>query len=209
MVQEQNALKLVQWGKTTKKAKMLIYVTNIYKIYTKCQFLLQRIVYNNKRTIMSSYNYDSIVSKTEADALKDMIFNRVRERAEALNEETQNSYTTNVRADVMDLARESFTASKNPFSLKAEKEEEPASKQTEPDKVRHAREHAEEIRAQIDYRTKLASENIANDAAREAMNEARDSLSKKSSFLGALDFLNEQATISLISKKGSVFDAIA
>ena len=158
---------------------------------------------------MSSFNYDSIVSKSEADALKDMIFKRVRERAEALNEETQNTYTTNARTDVMDLARESFVATKNPFSIKPEKHEEHEVKQPEPEKVRLAREHAEEIMAQIDYRTKIASENIANDAAREAMNEARESLAKKSSFLGALDFLNEQATISLISQKGSVFNAIA
>ena len=158
---------------------------------------------------MSSYNYDSIVSKAEADALKDMIFRRVRERAEALNEETQNSYTTNVRADIMDLARESFTASKNPFSINEEKHYMPEVKQPEPEEIRLAREHAEAIRAQIDYRTKIASENIANDAAREAMNEARESLSKKSSFLGALDFLNEQATISLVSKNGTIFNAIA
>ena len=158
---------------------------------------------------MSSYNYDSIVSKSEADALKEMIFKRVRERAEQLNEETQNSYTTNVRADIMDLARESFVASKNPFSQYDEKTEETVSQSQEPDKVKQAREHAEQIRAQIDYRTKLADETLANSAAREAMNEARDSLAKKSSFLGALDFLNEQATISLINKKGSIFNAIA
>ena len=42
MVQEQNALKLVQWGKTIKKAKMLIYVTNIYKIYTKMSIFVTK-----------------------------------------------------------------------------------------------------------------------------------------------------------------------
>jgi len=160
---------------------------------------------------MSSYNYDSIVSKSEADALKDMIFKRVRERAEALNNEAQDSYTTTIRADVMDLARESFVATKNPFSVKQEEKVENKSeeREIEPEKIQLARKHADEIRAQIDYRTKIASENLANDVTREAMNEARASLSQKTSFLGALDFLNSQATISLVNKTGKNFSALA
>lgn len=160
---------------------------------------------------MSSYKYDSIVSKSEAEALKDMIFKRVRERAEALNNEAQDSYTTSVRADVMDLARESFVASKNPFSVNQEEHTEvnTVKQEEEPEKIQQARKHADEIRAQIDYRTKVASENLANDVTREAMNEARASLSQKTSFLGALDFLNSQATISLVSKTGKNFSALA
>ena len=61
---------------------------------------------------MSNYKYDSIVSKTEVEALKDMIFKRARERAEALNKTVQENYTSSVQKDVMDIARESFVASK-------------------------------------------------------------------------------------------------
>jgi len=156
---------------------------------------------------MGSYNYNSLVSKNEAEALKEMIFKRVRERAEKLGEDTQNSYTTSIRADIMDIARDSFVANKNPFSF--DKTLENAAKEKEPEKITEAREKANEIREQINNANKIASENIANSATREAMNDARDSLHKKMSFMGALDFLNSQATIELVNKTGKHFSAIA
>ena len=55
-----------------------------------------------------SYKFDSIVNKHEADALKEMIFKRARERAKAFNEDAQS--------DVMDMARETFVSKNNPFS---------------------------------------------------------------------------------------------
>ena len=59
---------------------------------------------------MSSYNYDSIVSRNEAEALKEMIFKRARERADALDKEVKTSYTSDIQNDVMDLARDSFVS---------------------------------------------------------------------------------------------------
>ncbi|GEM_PF-1618795 len=156
---------------------------------------------------MGNYNYNSVVSKTEAEALKEMIFKRVRERAEKLNEDTQNSYTTSMRADIMEIARDSFVANKNPFSF--DKTLENTAKEKEPEEVKEARKKADEIREQINNANKTASENIANSAAREAMNEARESLHKKTSFMGALEFLNSQATIELVHKSGKHFNAIA
>ena len=55
-----------------------------------------------------SYKFDSIVSKNEAAALKDMIFKRAQERAKSFNDDAQ--------ADVMDMARDSFVSKDNPFS---------------------------------------------------------------------------------------------
>ena len=66
---------------------------------------------------MSAFLHESIVSAQESQALKEMIFNRARERAAALASDVQESYTTNMQADVMDIARNSFRANKNPFSL--------------------------------------------------------------------------------------------
>ena len=60
------------------------------------------------------HNY--IVSTSEAEALKEMIFKRARERAESFNHEVNDNYTTSMQNDVMDLARNSFVANKNPFS---------------------------------------------------------------------------------------------
>ena len=58
------------------------------------------------------------VNRQEAEALKEMIFKRVRERAESMNAETQQAYTEAVQSDVMDLARMSFAQNtNNPFTL--------------------------------------------------------------------------------------------
>ena len=54
-----------------------------------------------------------------------------------------------------------------------------------------------------------ASEKIANYQVEQAMLDARQDFSKKSSFMGALNFLNSQATISLISKRAKSFEALA
>ena len=58
---------------------------------------------------------NTLVNNQEADALKEMIFKRARERAQALVDETQDSYAKNMQSEVMDMARDSFVSSKNPF----------------------------------------------------------------------------------------------
>ena len=52
-----------------------------------------------------NYQLNSYVNRKEAEALKDMIFKRARERAQSM--------TDDVQADVMSIARESFTSKGN------------------------------------------------------------------------------------------------
>ena len=156
-----------------------------------------------------SCNYDSIVSKSEADALKEMIFKRARERAALMNNEAQESYTTSFKNEIMDIARKSFVAEKNPFSINEENDKKADKQENMPEKIRSAKQHAIELKEQIDSWNKIADKNIANDTTRIAMNEARESLKKNTGFMGAMEFLNSQATISLVSKKNSVFNAVA
>ena len=52
-------------------------------------------------------------------------------------------------------------------------------------------------------------EKVAQDTVNSNMADAREDFVKKPSFMGALDFLNSQATISLVKSKGKSFDAIA
>ena len=66
---------------------------------------------------MNSYKFESIVNRQEADALKEMIFKRARERADSIAKETQDTYTSAVKNDIMDLARDTFVSNKNPFSI--------------------------------------------------------------------------------------------
>ena len=71
---------------------------------------------------MTNLGFRSTVSSQEAEALKEMIFKRIKERAQALNENIQNNFTTTLQNEIMDLARNSLVSSKNPFIIKEEQE---------------------------------------------------------------------------------------
>lgn len=167
---------------------------------------------------MSTRTYNSVVNRQEAEALKEMLFNRARERAAALSEETKESYTTNVKNDVMELARESFVANKNPFSL--DKFEKRTGQETQmelsiptptsaPVGLGFEQRKAEQIKGDIELKNKISTENITNTTLNETMLDARADFKPKSNFLGALEFLNSQATVALVRSKGKAFDAIA
>ena len=172
---------------------------------------------------MSAFLKDSIVSSQESQALKEMIFKRARERAAALAGDVQESYTTSMQSDVMDIARNSFKSTKNPFSIdsfeketKVEKVDNIEEIKTETSTDREYSEglgfsqrNVEVIKSQINFTNKNVVEKVATESINANMDEARDEFTKKSSFMGALDFLNSQATITLVKSKGKAFDAIA
>lgn len=161
---------------------------------------------------MSGYDYNSIVSRSETEALKEMIFKRARERAELLNKDTQNQYTTSMQKEVMEIARDSFVASKNPFSIIAEpKKEEVAvqEKAEEKSNIGFAQKNTEKVKTQIETKLKTVKEDIANNEVTANMLEARTAFENKKSFMGALNFLNSQASISLINSKSKKFEAFA
>ncbi|MCM1339933.1 MAG: hypothetical protein NC191_09710 [Muribaculaceae bacterium] len=156
---------------------------------------------------MNNYKFDSIVSRNEQDALRDMIFKRARERAEALNENIQSSYTSDIRNDVMDLARDSFVSEHNPFSQRVA---EPVEEQKAPEvEIGFSKKHVETLKAQIEYKNKTTREDIVHKETEDNMKEARADFSNKKTFMGALDFLNSQASIALVKNKGRSFEAIA
>ncbi len=156
---------------------------------------------------MNSYSFNSTVSHQEAEALKEMIFKRARERAQALAEDVQSSYTNSVQNDVMELARDSFVAKQNPFSQVLEQAEENVAAKTE--EIELAKSQVDGIKAQIDLRNKIATSELASYQVNSAMLATRDEFVKKSGFMGALNFLNSQATISLVKNKGQSFEALA
>lgn len=155
-----------------------------------------------------SYNINTLVSTEEQQALKEMIFKRARERALAFNQEVQNNYTTAIQNDVMELARDCFVATKNPFceEKKEENQETSAKKDSE---IGFQQRNIEEIKAQIKSRNQISSEKVANITLENNMTEARNEFSQRSTFLGALEFLNSQASISLIKSRGKSFEALA
>ena len=152
-----------------------------------------------------SYKFNSIVNKQEADALKEMIFNRARERAVVLNNEEQ--------ADVMNLARDSFVSKNNPFSTIAEQ----AYNNTE-SKLNNEKIETSSTKKQSEIGFPIKSRENKIQAARQVeivkseiennMLQARDSLNNKQSFIGALNFLNSQAAVSLIRTRADKFEMV-
>ena len=157
-----------------------------------------------------SYINKSIVGNSEAAALKEMIFKRARERAESLDKEVKASYTDDMQNDVMNIARDSFVSNKNPFSIIAEeKKAVPAKESPAEDGLGFPQRKIDEIKSRIVYRNKEINENASRKTIEANMQDARKDFQKKDSFIGALNFLNAQATIALVSSDGKSFNAIA
>lgn len=152
-----------------------------------------------------SYKFDSIVNKQEADALKEMIFRRVRERSNTMNEEVQT--------EVMDMARDSFVSSNNPFSQIVEKTN--VQPESNPKELVQKGVDNENIGFAMPQKqpkafnhSHLINEQVANAEIKNNMREARAGLSNNKSFMGALNFLNSQAAISLIKTRSDKFEMI-
>lgn len=150
-----------------------------------------------------SYNINSFVNRNEANELKAMIFARARERAQSLNEDVQT--------DVMDVARESFVSRNNPFSQIIQNAEEKI--QTEGTEVVQKNEEEigfpqRELKARAVEQERVVQEQLTASAVQNTMNEARNALSSKKSFMGALNFLNSQAAVSLMRTRSDKFEAV-
>ena len=162
-----------------------------------------------------NYQLNSYVNRQEAEALKEMIFKRARERA--------NAMTGDVQADVMNIARESFVSKNNPFSqiinqtaetpAKQETQENAKQEETAASKlhefINSVEENSEKVGftqknlfAGIDGQNRLIKEQMTASQIQNNMIEARQELSNKKSFMGALEFLNSQAAASLLNKRG-------
>ena len=152
-----------------------------------------------------SYNLNSFVNNSEANALKEMIFNRVRERSQVMN--------GNVQADVMDIARESFVSKNNPFSQIMQNVADAAAAKEEEIKSQNNDEEIgfpqRQLKARAVEQGRVVNEKLAAFTVQNNMNEARVSLSQKTSFMGALNFLNSQAAVSMHRTPSGNFSVLA
>ena len=158
--------------------------------------------FNINREDNMSYSFNSIVNRNEAEALKEMIFSRARERSVNMNEEVQQ--------DIMDIARDSFVSKNNPFSKIIENA--PAASNTDKPEVSKKEEIGfpmREIKSRVSTQSRLINEQIAEGEIKNNMLSAREALSQKQSFMGALNFLNSQAAISLIRTRADKFEILA
>ena len=168
-----------------------------------------------------NYQFNSYVNRKEAEALKEMIFRRARERAQSM--------TDDVQADVMSIARESFASSGNPFSQlinmpaaaePAQKDEVVKQHDSKTSALHEFVEAAEEKSQEIGFpqrneiqavvsQNRAIQEQVSARSIQTTMNEAREGLSNKKSFMGALEFLNSQAAVSLLNKRSSGLEIVA
>ncbi len=155
-----------------------------------------------------NYQLNSYVNRQEAEALKELIFKRARERAATMTEDFQ--------ADLMNIARESFVSNKNPFSqiITTEKNntEEKIQNTEKTSALREYVEVMEENTEEIGFpiknipsgavnQNKIIKEQLTAAQVQNTMAEAREGLSNKKSFMGALEFLNSHAAASLLNKR--------
>lgn len=141
-----------------------------------------------------------IVDNQEANALKAMILKRAQEKSQ--------TYTDDVQSEVMDIARESFVSKNNPFSQIASASE-PVSQGNVNKDEGIGFPVKEPKLSQISRQNNIVNEQIASSAIKNNMLEARNTLTNKQSFMGALNFLNSQAAISLIRTRADKFEIIA
>ena len=110
----------------------------------------------------------------------------------------------------MDLARVSFEKKQNPFakiiSTEVKKE---VKEDTTTEEIGFAQKRVKDLQNQIVNRNRTANKELSDIEVERAMMNASMDYKKSSSFIGALEFLNSQATIALIKKKGNAFNAIA
>ncbi len=155
---------------------------------------------------------NTIVSQAEIDSLKDIILKRAQVRSQELANEVQNDLTTSFQNELMANARESFNISKNPFTIKEEKPLEEVAPLVDEVTVKETeivKNQVSEIKTQISKKSTNINTDMTDLAIKSVMENARIDFSNRQSFIGALNFLNSQATISLIKSKGKDFNAIA
>ena len=166
-----------------------------------------------------NYQLNSFVNRQEAEALKELIFKRAKEREKVMMDD--------FHANIMDIARESFVDSKNPFSQIAtmpEEETKTVNQNTEKTSELHEYVEARESMtadAEIGFplkkmlsgalnQNKMIKEQLTAAQVQNTMIEAREGLSNKQSFMGALAFLNSHAAASLLNQRaGKGIDVVA
>lgn len=166
---------------------------------------------------MQNYGYTGIVSKAETEALKELIFNRARQRAEAIAKSTQEEYTSSFRNEIMDIARSSFNTPGNPFAQRIENqqpkehavEEKTSTGERKPYVGFKQKTNEENIKRIIKSKNEMTSEAAAGREISGIMNSAGVEFADRKNFTGALEFLNSQASIYMASQKKAKFDAIA
>ena len=152
------------------------------------------------------------ISQQSSNDLKDVIIKHAQERGQTLANQIQNNYTNSFHDEIMISARESFRIKNNPFAIKEEKPIEEIKNKKEKIKnkvheIESLKKQINDIKAQIHNKHAQVSNNMSYLTVGTIMSEAKNELSIKKSFTGALNFLNNQASICLLRSWRQDFEA--
>ena len=141
------------------------------------------------------------IDRKETASIKDAIFRRAKEKAQALTEEKNENYTSQVQNDVMEIARETLKPSPmNPFNQFMENmgiqngqpniSEAIEAVQVQPDTKELEEIYTREVKRNIES---VSNQTYANSVKEETMTEARNQF--RTNLNATLNFLNTQAAI--------------
>ena len=144
---------------------------------------------------MSNINFNLNTGKEDFTSLKEAIFKRAREKAEALNSDVKNGYTSDIKNDIMESAR--ISVRNNPFlNLIEEKEEITTTEVEEKPEIKHSRDYYPE-RPKRQAPSRINNQLYAAAVRDSAMREASETLRQNQNVMRCLTFLNTQAAIAL------------
>lgn len=145
------------------------------------------------------------IDKSQVNSIKEAIFARAREKSNALAEEKNENYTSQVQNDVMDTVRDSLNIPEiNPFNQFIKSiNGGGATNNTSPTNVEAKSEAAPPEKVEAPQREvkhnieSVNNSNYTNSVRNETMNAARDQFIQPMSLADTLNFLNTQAAISM------------
>lgn len=152
------------------------------------------------------------IDRQQTASIRDAIFRRAKEKAEALTEEKSENYTTQVQNDVMEIARESIQASPmNPFSQfmenvglqnkiteavdkVQEQQQQPKVEAQKIDQPKLEEIYTREIKHNIES---ASNSTFIKSVQEETMKSARNQFRNETNLTTTLKFLNTQAAIKM------------
>ena len=128
--------------------------------------------------------------------VKEMIFNKAREKSLSLVKDSEEHMTSSIQNDVMNNARNSISSSRmKPFGLLTKTQQETSLQE----KVSETKDLP-----QLKHNVQSVDNSVYTASMRnETMNVARNQFSRKPTLMESLNFLNTQAAIKMVSKTHS------
>lgn len=161
------------------------------------------------KDIMDHFHFVDVkpkIDRNEVSLIKETIFKRAREKAERMNQEQNNQYTSDIKNDVMEIASADFRSSEfNPFNKFKEslglnqKEQVPVEQEEPANEVKSADNSLEktfEMKPLHNIQSVSVS-NYANSVKDETMDIARTRFRQERNLTTSLNFLNAQAAIQM------------